>query len=67
MKEKRPAVLAIEDIHLLFGAKEVSSHETVLATLLGELDKIVWEEIVVVATYNTDRELSKSIRSSGKF
>lgn len=45
----------------------MSSHETVLATLLGELDKILWEEVVVVATYNTDRDLTKSIRASGKF
>ena len=26
LKEKRLAVLSIEDLHLLFGAKEVSSH-----------------------------------------
>ena len=35
LREKQPAVLTIEDIHLLFGAKEDSSHETVLAALLG--------------------------------
>lgn len=55
LKERKPAVLTIEDIHLLFGAKEVSSHETVLATLLSEMDSIEREQIVVIATYNSDR------------
>jgi SpoVK/Ycf46/Vps4 family AAA+-type ATPase len=67
LKKSKPAILAIEDIHLLFGVKEVGTHETVLATLLSELDRLVWEEVVVVATYCSDRELSKNIRSSGKF
>jgi len=26
LKEKSPAILTIEDLHLLFGAKEVNSH-----------------------------------------
>ena len=60
-------MLAIENMHLLFGAKEVASHETALAALVSELEGIEWERLVVVATYNSDRELSSSVRSSGKF
>ena len=52
---------------MLFGVKEVSSHETVLAALLTELEKLEWEQIIVIATYNSDREISPNIRSSGKF
>lgn len=63
----QPAVLIIEDIHLLFGKKEVAAHETTLASLLGELDNANEELIMTIATYNTERELTNSIRSSGKF
>lgn len=55
LKEHQPSVLSIEDLHLLFGVKEATSHETLLATLLGELDRLQWEQIVVVATYHSDR------------
>ena len=51
----------------MFGAKEVSSHETVLAALLAEMDKADWEPIIVVATYNSERDLATSIKSAGKF
>lgn len=67
LKKNAPAVLVIEDIHLLFGAKEVSSHETVLAALLSEMDKADWDKVVVIATYVSDRELAPSIKSAGKF
>lgn len=63
---KAPACLIIEDIHLIFGEKEISANETTLASLFSEMEKIT-SPIIILATYNSERELSRSIYQGNKF
>lgn len=52
LREHRYAVFVIEDMHLLFGEKELASHETTLAALFSEMDAAT-HALIVIGTYNS--------------
>ena len=58
--------LVIEDMHLVFGEKEVSSNETTLGSLFWEMEKSR-TGIIVIGTYNSERDLTKKMHQSGRF
>lgn len=44
----------------------MSSHETTLATLFSEMDNFP-HALIVIGTYNSERELNSAIFQSGRF